>query len=219
MAAAKAKRNADPVLDAAVEYFAARSHNAWRRTLLRTNPEQTGKPRMRLRGGVMVDVNQPWEKLHPKAQAENKRAARDAYLAVKKFTNDREAAADAVHRAWIRRNKSDPNQPKALFKPYARLSEVEKDKDRAHVDRMKAALAEVRRSKTGRAAKKATRKPARTVSVRIDAKAWKQLQLAARRLSKTLGREVTAETLAAAGADLIVSLSKAIAAKPSSKRA
>src|SRR5262245_225697 len=121
-------------LEAAVEYFSARSHQAWRREFQKNNPKEADKPRMRMRGGVMVDVNQPWSKLHPKAQADNKRAARDAYQAVKKFPTDREAAAEEVHVAWIKRNKNDASQPKALFKPYARLPEGEKDKDRAHVD-------------------------------------------------------------------------------------
>lgn len=217
MAAARKAKNFDPKLDAAVEYFAARSHDAWRKRLLQTNPEQKGKPRMRLRGGVMVDVNQPWSKLDPKAKADNKRAARDAFDAVKKFPNDREAAADYVHKRWIARNKGDPSQPKALFKPYARLSELEKDKDRAHVDRMKQALAAVRK----RPLKKSARKPGGGArrSVSIDAKAWKRLEAAAMDLSKALGREVPVEALIIAGVEAVVGVSKAMAAKPRAKRA
>src|SRR5262249_38699250 len=147
------------------------------------------KPRMRLRGGVMVDVNQPWSKLHPKAQADNKRAARDAYRAVKKFPNDREAASEFVHERWIARNKNDASQPKELFKPYAGLPDVEKDKDRAHVDNMKKALAAVSKP----AKKKA--KPPSGATVRIDARAWARLESAAKRLSAALGRDVPAELL------------------------
>lgn len=158
MASAGKSRKTDTP-QAAVEYFAAQSHNAWRRRLLQTDPKQKGKPRMRLRGGVMVDINQPWSKLDPKAQAENRVAARNAYEAVKKFPRSREAASDYVHRCWIKRNKKDPNQPKALFKPYAQLPEIEKDKDRAHIDIMKKALAKVRATPAKRAPRKSSKKP------------------------------------------------------------
>jgi hypothetical protein len=155
MAAARKTQRTDKTLEAAVDYFAARSHNSWRRRFLQSNPKQKGKLRMRLRGGVMVDVNQPWSKLDARAKTDNKRAARDAYAAVMKFPKHREAAADFVHQRRMKRNKADASQPKALFKPYARLPEVEKDKDRAHVDAMKKAIARVR---TG-----AKRKPASPV--------------------------------------------------------
>ena len=143
MAKAAKTKKAASLKDAAVDYFSSRSHNAWRKRLFETNPDQRGKPRMRLRGGVMVDINKPWASLDPKAKAENKRAAYDAYDAVMRFPDDREAAANDVHISWMKRNKADPNQPKALFKPYAKLPEVEKDKDRAHIDRMKEAIAAV----------------------------------------------------------------------------
>lgn len=216
MASARKSPKTDALLDAAVDYFAARSHDAWRRTLLKTNPDQKGKPRMRLRGGVMVDVNQPWSKLDPKAKADNKRAARDAFDAVKKFPNDREAAAEYVHQAWIKRNKNDPSQPKALFKAYARLSEVEKDKDRAHVDRMKEALAAVRKRAPKKVAKR--KREATGAPIRIDASAWRRLQAAAKQLSSALGREVPPELLLGAGADAMTALCKAVAADARAKR-
>ena len=209
--AAKAKtKKPDRLAEAAVDYFAARSHDAWRRNLLKTQPKQKGKPRMRLRGGVMVDVNQPWTKLHPKAKADNKRAAYDAYDAVKKFPNDREAAAEYVHQRWIKRNKGDPSQPKALFKPYAGLPEVEKDKDRAHVDNMKKAIAAVRprKAKTKRAAE----------TVTVDAKAWRRLESAARQLSTALGRPVPPEALLAAGVEAIAAVCSAMAAEARTKK-
>jgi hypothetical protein len=212
MASVGKRQKADPLLDAAVEHFSARSHDAWRKQLLKTNPEQKGKPRMRLRGGVMVDVNQPWSKLSPKAKADNKRAARDAFEAVRRFPNDREAAADYVHRAWIKRNKKDSGQPKHLFKPYGALSKVEKDKDRAHVDNMTKAIAAV-----SKPARKKTQPPAKT-TVRVDAKAWRSLQAAAKRLSAVLGRDVPAEALLTAGADAMTALAKSIAADVRSKR-
>jgi hypothetical protein len=212
MASRRKAQKSDPVREAAVDYFAARSHEAWRRALLKTNPEQKGKPRMRRRGGVMVDVNQPWSKLHPKAKADNERAALDAYLAVKKFPHDREAASAFVHERWIARNKSDPNQPKALFKPYAKLTEVEKDKDRAHVDNMKKALAAVRRPspRKNRGAARAT--------VQVDAKAWARLEAAARDLSKALGRPVAPEVLLSAGIEAMAAVSRTVAAQARPKK-
>lgn len=199
MARATKAKKADPVREAAVDYFASRSHNAWRKRLLETNPEQRGQPRMRLRGGVMVDINKPWSSLDPKAKADNKRAAYDAFDAVKRFPEDREAASDYVHVRWMARNKGDKSQPKALFKPYARLPEVEKDKDRAHVDRMKAALRAVSPKKKTSASK----------SVRIDAKTWARLEKAARQVSKATGNTVTVEALLVAGAEAIAAVSMA----------
>lgn len=217
MAAVRKAQKTDPTLEAAVEYFSARSHDAWRKALLQSDPNQKGKPRMRLRGGVMVDVNQPWSKLDPRAKADNKRAARDAFDAVKKFPKDREAASDYVHKRWIVRNKGDASQPKALFKAYGRLPEVEKDKDRAHVDRMKEALAAV----TKRPAKKAPRKSAKKAaakSVKIDAQSWKRLEAAAKRLSTAIGRDVAPEALVTAGVEAMAGLAKAMAAEARGKR-
>lgn len=212
MPAAKKALKPDPILEAAVDYFSARSHDAWRKSLLQTNPEQKGKPRMRLRGGVMVDVNQPWSKLDPKAKEDNKRAARDAYDAVMRFPKDREAAADYVHKCWIKRNKNDASQPKELFKPYARLSEVEKDKDRAHVDRMRQAIAAVRKRAPNKAPSRRTQVRATNAAfktVRIDAASWRRLEAAAKDISKILGREVAVEALLSAGAEAVAAVCKA----------
>jgi hypothetical protein len=211
MASARKAKKADSVLEAAVDYFSARSHDAWRKRLLQTNPEQKGKPRMRLRGGVMVDINQPWAKLDPKAKAENKRAARDAYKAVTRFPADREAAADYVHQCWIKRNKNDASQPKALFKPYSKLPEVEKDKDRAHVDRMKQALAAVSKRAPKKAPRRAAPKPPAVKTIRVDAKAWRRLEAAAKELSAAVGREITPEALMAAGIEAVAAVSKTAA--------
>ncbi len=219
-----AKRKAqkpDPVLEAAVEYFAARSHNAWRRTLLKADPAQKDKPRLRMRGGAMVDVNQPWAKLDPKAQRDNMRAARDAYRAVKKFPNDREAAAAYVHERWIARNKRDPSQPKHLFKSYARLPETEKDKDRAHVDNMKQAISAVRRRAGKKAPARAEKRAKRGADfsvVRIDARAWRRLGAASKELAKALGRDVPVEALASAGVEAVAALCRAVAAEARSKK-
>lgn len=189
----------EAVVQAAIDAFAARSHDAWRRRLLKTNPKQRNKPRMRLRGDLMVDVNQPWSKLHPSAKADNLGAARDAYDAVQKHPRDREAAAAYVHKCWIRRNKNDPNQPRDLFKPYGQLSEIEKEKDRAHVDQMKLALKQVRARK-----RQARKPPPGPRHVEVDSKRWSRLERTAKALSKSLGREVSAEALMLAGIDAIV---------------
>jgi len=200
--AAKAQKVA-PAKEAAADHFSSRSHNAWRKKLLETDPSQRGKPRMRLRGGVMVDINKPWATLDPKAKADNKRAAYDAYDAVMRFGDDREAAANYVHERWMARNKGDASQPKALFKAYSKLPEVEKDKDRAHVDRMKKAIAATSPKK--RPAKKAK---AEFKTVRVDAKAWARLEAAAKRLSKALGRKISPETLFIAGVEAVAAAAK-----------
>jgi hypothetical protein len=202
--AAKTKKVA-PLKEAAADYFSSRSHNAWRKRLFETNPEQRGQPRMRLRGGAMVDINKPWATLDPKAKADNKRAAYDAFDAVMRFPDDREAASNYVHERWIARNKSDASQAKALFKAYAKLPEVEKDKDRAHVDRMKKAIAAVSPKK--KAAKKAKAAPAYK-TVRVDAKAWARLEAAAKSLSKALGRKVAPEALFIAGIEAVAAAVK-----------
>ena len=175
MARAAKGKKAHPVREAAVEYFSARSHNAWRKRLLETNPEQRGQPRMRPRGGVMVDINKPWASLDLKAKIDNKRAARDAFDAVTRFPDDREAASDYVHQRWMVRNKSDRSQPKALFKAYGRLPDVEKDKDRAHVDRMKAALRAVgpkSKAVRKRATASTTSSSARSATWRSSIPSW-----------------------------------------------
>jgi hypothetical protein len=203
----------DPLREAAVEYFSGRSHDAWRKRLLETNPEQRGQPRMRKRGGVMVDINQPWAKLDGRAKDDNKQAARDAYDAVMKFPNDREAASDYVHKRWIARNKADKSLDKALFKPYAQLSEVEKDKDRAHVDNMIKAIAAVRKAAPSKKAKaNAAPKPS-FKTVRIEAKSWARLEKAAARLSQLTGNNVTPEALLTAGLAAIVAVSGAVGAQ------
>ncbi len=214
MASARKAQKSDPIRDAAIEHFAARSHNAWRKRFHETNPAEKAKPRMRRRGGVMVDVNQPWAKLHAKAKADNMRAARDAYDAVKRFPNDREAASAYVHECWIKRNKGDASQPKALFKPYDKLPEVEKDKDRAHVDQMKRSIAAVKRA---REKTRPLAAPKGLPALQLDFRASRRLQAAAKELSKVLGREVPGEVLLNAGVEVAAAIAKAIAAQSRAK--
>jgi hypothetical protein len=193
---------------AAVEAFAAEAHNAWRRQLLKDNPAQRGQPRLRMREGEMVDINQPWKSLHPHAQLDNRQAARDALEAVRKFPADREAAAAHVHKLWIKRNKGDPNQPAALMKSYASLPEAEKDKDREHVDRMRALLRVGRPERKSKGAakggvKKTARKPAarkrlpspasKQKTLRLSAAQWERLEALAAQMSAMQGRRVSAE--------------------------
>lgn len=224
MAKARKTPSTGAVQDAAVEYFSSRSHDSWRESFLKANPGEKGKPRMRMRGGAMVDVNQPWSKLDARAKEDNLRAARDAFAAVSKFPNDREAAADFVHKCWIKANKKDPNQPKDLFKPYAQLPENEKDKDRAHVDDMKKAIAAVRKGvakRTNKPPPSATAKAKRanaTLRVEVDASAWARLEAAAKNLSKALGREVSPRLLATAGVEVMTGVCKSLAAEARSKR-
>lgn len=212
MAAARKVKPADSVMEAAIDYFSGRSHDAWRKQLLKTNPQQRGQPRMRLRGGVMVDINQPWAKLDRRAKEENKLAARDAYAAVRRFPDDREAASNFVHEAWIKRNRHDKSQPKELFKPYRLLPEVEKDKDRAHVDGMKRAIAAVSKARKRKTtAKKAKRAAPAFKTVRVDAEVWRRLEKAAAGLSKLVGREIAPEALMAAGAEAVAAAISATA--------
>jgi hypothetical protein len=215
MPAARRAPTPDPTLEAAVEYFSARSHERWRREFHKNNPAQKAKPRMRLRDGLMVDINQPWSKLHPNAKTDNKRAARIAYQAVKKFPRNREAAAAYVHDLWIKRNKKDANQPKVLFKPYVTLSEIEKDKDRAHIDGMKKAIVATKAPR--KAPARAKRATAAAAMVEIDAKAWKELQSAAKQVSKALGHDVSADVLLTAGAQAMAAVCKAVAAQSRTK--
>ena len=205
---------AKKTLEAAVEYFAAHSHDAWRRQFHKTNPKERALPRMRMRGGKMVDINKPWQTLDPKAKAENRIAAYAAYAAIEKFPNDREQASDYVHKQWIKRNRSDPNQPKSLFKPYSALPEVEKDKDRAHIDRMKAALAAVQKKKTAF-------KKAQPRTLKVDQRSAARLEAAARRLSAALGRTVSAEALLAAGVEAVLAVCEtaAVPLRPRGARA
>jgi hypothetical protein len=207
---------------AAVEYFAARSHDAWRREFHKHNPDQKDQPRMRMRGGKMVDINQPWSSLDPAAQADNKLAARTAYKAVERFPDDREKAAAYVHKQWVKRNRADPNQPQDLFKAYAELPEVEKDKDRAHIDRMHAALAALAKSKKSNRKKEKKRKhkaeQAKSQALHVDGAVAARLNAAALALSQATGREITAAALLAAGLAAVLAICETAAPAKGNKK-
>ena len=134
---AKLDEMRNDAVTAAVTQFASQAHEDWRKTL---PPSERNKPRLRSKnGGPEADINVPFEKLHPTAQQENISAGKAALQAVKKHPNDMESAADHVHKEWIKRNpKTDYNAH--LHVPYSKLPEVEKQKDRDHVDTMKSLL-------------------------------------------------------------------------------
>jgi hypothetical protein len=205
--------------EAALDYFAARSHNAWRKQFIKANPKAAKLPRMRLRSGKMVDINQPWATLDPAAKKDNKKAAYDAHEAVVRYPNDREKASAYVHQRWIQRNKKDPSQPKALFKPYSELPEDEKDKDRAHVDRMKAAVAAVsKQAKPRKSVKKTTSKRKTAKPIQLNSEISRRLEAAAKQLSATLGRRVTASELANAGMQAMLAIYEGRPRKRGKKR-
>ena len=166
---------------------------------------------MRMRSGKMVDINQPWTSLDPAAKADNMIAAETAYAAVEKYPDNREKASAFVHKQWIKRNRADPNQPQDLFQPYADLPEVEKDKDRAHIDQMKEALAAVARPKKakGKKAKRAGKSKAKTAKaelLQLDAATAVRLEAAAVALSGATGRAITAQALLTAGAEAVLAI-------------
>ena len=121
----------------AVTAFASKQHDVWRKGF---DPEGTGKERIKKNSdGSEGNINVPFEKLHPDWQKENLSAGKAALQAVRKHPNDMESAADHVHKEWMKRNpKADYNA--AQHVPYSELPEVEKQKDRDHVDTMKSLL-------------------------------------------------------------------------------
>lgn len=133
----KEQEELDEMRNDAVTQFASQAHEDWRKTL---PPSERNKPRLRSKnGGPEADINVPFEKLHPTAQQENISAGKAALQAVRKHPNDMESAADHVHKEWMKRNpKTDYNA--AQHVPYSELPEVEKQKDRDHVDTMKSLL-------------------------------------------------------------------------------
>jgi len=129
----------------AVNKFASEQHDVWRKGF---DPEGTGKKRIKKNSdGSEGNINVPFEKLHPDWQKENLSAGKAALQAVRKHPNDMESAADHVHREWMKRNpKADYNA--AQHVPYSELPEVEKQKDRDHVDTMKSQLRIANQSKS-----------------------------------------------------------------------
>jgi len=121
----------------AVTQFASIQHDKWRKTF---DPENTGKERVKKNSdGTEGNINVPFNKLHPDWQKENIEAGKTALIALRKHGKDTEAAAEHVHKEWMKRNpKADYNA--AQHVPYSELPEPEKQKDRDHVDTMRRIL-------------------------------------------------------------------------------
>ena len=133
----KEQEELDEMRNDAVTAFASKQHDVWRSGF---DPEGTGKERIKKNSdGSEGNINVPFKKLHPDWQKENLSAGKAALQAVRKHPNDMESAADHVHKEWMKRNpKADYNAH--LHVPYSELPEVEKQKDRDHVDTMKSLL-------------------------------------------------------------------------------
>lgn len=90
--------------------------------------------------GTEGNINVSFNKLHPDWKKENLAAGRAALEAVTKFPHDDEAAADYIHKEWMKRNpKAEWNA--AQHVPFKQLSKEEADKDRAQVKIMRRLLA------------------------------------------------------------------------------
>ena len=122
----------------AVDAVASKAHQNWQQNFRRDNP--SAKSRMKDDGaGGQVDIlNTSYEDLPEKWKKENKLGAEAAVDAVEKFGADMEAAAEHVHVKWLERNGEWA--PEAQKKPYADLSDEEKEKDRVFVRDARKAL-------------------------------------------------------------------------------
>ena len=79
--------------------------------------------------GPQVDIlNTNFKDLPKDAQKENTNAAKAAVDSVE-VAGTEEEAAEAVHEAWMKRNRRKKKKNPELFVPYAELSQEEKDKD------------------------------------------------------------------------------------------
>lgn len=127
----------DPKREKAVRIFASATHEAWRTTLPTAERNQ---PRIRSKnGGPKQDINVPFDKLHPTAQAENIAAGHAAHKAVKRFGGNDDKAGEHIHNAWMKRNPPD-DYNKHLHIPYEELPENEKEKDRVQAKQMRTIL-------------------------------------------------------------------------------
>ena len=122
----------------AIEKFAAQAHEQWRKGFDEHYAEtgEVSKARMKKNSdGTEADIHQPFHKIHPDWQKENRAAGQAALEAVKQHPTDLEKAAEFVHDEWMKRN------PKAAWNehqhvPYHELSDEEKQKDRDQVKLM-----------------------------------------------------------------------------------
>lgn len=122
----------------AINKFAADAHEEWRKGWIEANGNV---PRFKKNSdGSEGDINVPFNELHSDWSKENLAAGKAAAIAVTKFPNDEESAADFIHKEWMKRNpKTDYNAEQHV--PYKKqLPENEKEKDRVHVQVMKKLL-------------------------------------------------------------------------------
>src|SRR3989338_1021380 len=129
-----------------IKSLGSQLHEAWRKSRYRENSKDY-EPKIKKTkdaawsqahgGGVEVDIaNTPYEGLPSEWQEENKVSAEVAVTEVEKaMTAGRqldgsfiEAASSTLHDRWLERNGS--LAPAEQNKPYAELSEEEKEKDR-----------------------------------------------------------------------------------------
>jgi len=120
-----------------IKAFASQAHEEWRKGF---DPSGSGKERIKKNSdGTHGNINVPFHKLHPDWQHENLAAGAAAHHAVTHHGDNMEAAADHVHKEWMKRNpKAEWNADQ--HKPYAELPEHEKEKDRVHVRTMAAIM-------------------------------------------------------------------------------
>ena len=121
--------NEDPVIQ-----FASKAHDEWRKNF---DPTGTKERIKKNSDGTEGNINVPFEELHPDWKKENLAAGQAAMMAVKRFPNNIEQAAEYIHNEWMKRNpKADYNA--AQHVAYDQLPEDEKEKDRVHVRTMMA---------------------------------------------------------------------------------
>jgi len=120
-----------------IKAFASQAHEEWRKGF---DPSGSGKERIKKNSdGTHGNINVPFHKLHPDWQHENLAAGAAAHHAVTHHGDNMEAAADHVHKEWMKRNpKAEWNADQ--HKPYSELPEHEKEKDRVHVRTMAAIM-------------------------------------------------------------------------------
>ena len=121
--------NEDPVIQ-----FASKAHDEWRKNF---DPTGTKERIKKNSDGTEGNINVPFEELHPDWKKENLAAGQAAMMAVKRFPNNIEQAAEYIHNEWMKRNpKADYNAAQHIA--YDQLPEDEKEKDRVHVRTMMA---------------------------------------------------------------------------------
>lgn len=124
----------------ATTQFASMAHDEWRKSYI---DREGNKPREKVvpagypDSGQTVDINVPFNDVHPHFQKDNIEAATAAKSAVEMFPNDIEQGSNYIHIQWVKRN---PWADEKLKVPYEQLPEIEKEKDRVHYRLMKKLL-------------------------------------------------------------------------------